>query len=512
MDDGTAKGGTEEARGCAQEDDDDDIGNESTSSPPPRKRRGGEIIDDSRTRTRTRTMTTTTEVEGGVSNDASETETTIGPSSPPPQSEEEEEEKRDREEEEREEKEEEDEVWEEEMNDEKKEGGGGEDLPLRRLIPPTHNPDDWPLHAMLLYDPPPDAVEAVLRAYPEAVLDAATFDGATALRIAAERSSECERSHRSHSSYGVGGVDVAISPSSQRVMRLLLVAELAMARSMGEMEEERLGEGGDDDAIRTEEGDADSPLIRRWEKFLHILYATDTTLKSRRKPPPYDDDDATLEEDGGAITKDAANLKDSAVPAASDVVCRAGSATSTVPDNATTGGPSTSVVPGQSLTMNNNDPAGASSHTATTESTIQTGSMAANAANGIKKPSVTPFHPVHAWLRCLASPNLGLEHCQAYGAWSVLREMKRRIPNEFMVRDSTDGNRTAFQTLAESKAKDCKLCPAEIRDIVECLMDTNHRSAFLPRKSDGRLIGHVAIENGWPCKDLFSSKTSAPCA
>ena len=61
----------------------------------------------------------------------------------------------------------------------------------------------------------------------------------------------------------------------------------------------------------------------------------------------------------------------------------------------------------------------------------------------------------------------------------MLREMGRRIPTEFTVRDSTDGNRTAFQTLAEGKASDCRLCTEEVRDVVECLMGADYRSAFL---------------------------------
>jgi len=146
------------------------------------------------------------------------------------------------------------------------------EVPLRRLVPPP-NPDDWsaviararshpreaaesyfdpatppfvdrdddpraasachrcrPLHAMLLHDPPPPAVEAVLRAHPEAVLDATTFGGTTALRIAAERTP------------GAGGVGPALPPRL-RVLRLLLVAELAMARK-GERERRRLRRRG----------------------------------------------------------------------------------------------------------------------------------------------------------------------------------------------------------------------------------------------------------------------------
>jgi hypothetical protein len=505
-----------------------------------------------------------------------------------------------------------------------------------------------PLHAMLLHDPPPPAVEAVLCAHPEAVLDATTFGGMTALMIAAERTP------------GAGGGGGPALPPRLQVLRLLLVAELAMARKgeserrgrrgrggntrpsprpgggggggddgdggrdrdvgsdansvaffghnpIGWMTEPSVSartvamllkwypvgafqrrrscrrlcpwddeegvekeEGGDDDVDdgrgggalgdRSQDDDADdSPLIRivddfardnfdglgggaadaedddgggdadevwnigggggisnsdgysssgqstgsssrialrlhlrrecrrreqRWEKFLHILYATDSTLQSTRKPPPHDDG-GTLEEEG-AIAKaaDGSSLDptDRRTTSEADAVAA----------NATTAGPSiatAAVASAQPLSEhdastsvrgNDHDQTEAPSSTdAAAAATMQAGSVAADASNGTKKSSVPPFHPVHAWLRCLTSPNLGLEHCQAYGAWSVLRDMERRIPDEFTVRDDTDGNRTAFQTLAECLAEDCKLCPAEIRDIVECLMATNHRSAFL---------------------------------
>jgi len=52
------------------------------------------------------------------------------------------------------------------------------------------------------------------------------------------------------------------------------------------------------------------------------------------------------------------------------------------------------------------------------------------------------FHPIHAWVRCLCSPYIGLEQAHSYGAWSVLHEMRQRIPEEFSVRDETDDNRT----------------------------------------------------------------------
>ena len=230
---------------------------------------------------------------------------------------------------------------------------------------------------------------------------------------------------------------------------------------------------------------------QRWEKFLHILYATDSTLQSTRKRPPHDDGD-TLEEEG-AIAKaaDGSSLDPTTAPAASDADRRTESEAAAVAANATTTGPSiaiaavTSAPPlskhdaAASVMDNDHDRTDAPSLTGAAAASMQAGSVAADASNGTKKSSVTPFHPVHAWLRCLTSPNLGLKHCQGYGAWSVLRDMERRIPDEFTVRDGTDGNRTAFQTLAECKAEDCKLCPAEIRDIVECLMAANHRSAFL---------------------------------
>ncbi len=132
--------------------------------------------------------------------------------------------------------------------------------------------------------------------------------------------------------------------------------------------------------------------------------------------------------------------------------------------------------------------------------------------NSIESSSSNRFRPVHAWIRCITCPHLGLQHCLPYGCWSVLRVMGQRIPSEFQARDEGDGGRTAFQTLAESPVKNCCLCQEEIRDVVECLMDADYRSAFSPRNSDGRLIGHVALENGWPCRDLFARKTSASCA
>jgi hypothetical protein len=187
---------------------------------------------------------------------------------------------------------------------------------------------------------------------------------------------------------------------------------------------------------------------RRWEKFLHILYAADKMLMSLK-------------------TSTSVNTE----------------ATASSNDHSET------------IESSTFDPSTRSSNMALTETT-----------------EVARFHPVHAWIRVITNPNLGLEICRPYGVWSILRAMGQRIPSEFTAKDESDGNRSVFQTLAESQASDCRLCLEEIRDVVECLMDADYKSAHLPRQSDGRLIVHVALENGWPCRDLFSRKTSATCA
>ena len=198
---------------------------------------------------------------------------------------------------------------------------------------------------------------------------------------------------------------------------------------------------------------------RRWEKFLHILHATDKAL--------------LLAKSNALIaTTEKHNYASMPKQISSDVVTVTSAASAIAPS--------------------------AKTDSSTAKVKIS--------------PPPSPFRPVHAWIRCLTHPHLGLEHCRPYGVWSVLRVMGQRIPSEFTTRDESDGNRTAFQTLAESPAKDCRLCLEEVRDVVECLMDADYRSAFLPRKIDGRLIGHVALENGWPCRDLFSRKASATCA
>ncbi|KAL9189075.1 hypothetical protein ACHAXT_011565 [Thalassiosira profunda] len=436
--------------------------------------------------------------------------------------------------------------------------GGGEGLATDQSILAYK-----PLHAMLKYDPPLAAVEAVLRAHPAAAVGM-TFEG-TALQIAS-----CS------------------GATNMLVLRLLLVAEMAVRKRMCEQRDGgvagrkrppetlkpdanedsegksakhvRFQDPPDPEAVaREDEGDMftgnnpiswitdanipvqtaamllkwypigafqrpcnnhsialnaleegaerDSPLIEivdefatdgaegddasdgsepkpradpaedtagdtqqpqrsmqtevRWEKFLHILYATDSALEAMRQPA------SSLERDGSSSAATSAMAQDSATHTTASAPLKSESSCDT-PKKPTAPLP--------------------------------------------EAPPTNPFRPVHAWVRCLTAPFLGLERCRPYAAWAVLREMGRRIPSEFAGRDANDGNRTAFQILAESPASDCRLGDAEIRDVVECLIEADHRSAFLPRSSDGRLIGHVALENGWPCKDLFSRKKSATCA
>jgi len=242
---------------------------------------------------------------------------------------------------------------------------------------------------------------------------------------------------------------------------------------------------------------------KRWEKFLHILYATDLTLQSIRPPSPHSTTFA--KENNGGEASCSSTLPSSNAAASAETA------------TAVTTELSTAASADPSLSKNNESLVSESAAANAPSSSPMTPPPATATSNNPTKsqPKTTPqFRPVHAFLRCLTTPhcNLGLHNCRPYGAWSVLRVMVQRVPSEFAKRDAGDGDRTAFQTLAESDAQDCELCLEEVKDVVECLMDADYRSAFLPRKSDGRLIGHVALENGWPCKDLFSRKTSATCA
>ena len=196
----------------------------------------------------------------------------------------------------------------------------------------------------------------------------------------------------------------------------------------------------------------------RWEKLLHILYATDYALRPTRQ-----------------------KKKSSVQPDYS----------SSISSYKKKNSPEKKIEMKQTSATSNND----------------------KTEEKCRKGGATPFHPVHAWIRCLTSPYLGLESCCPYGVYSVLRDMYNRIPEEFTIKDETNDNKTVFQTLAESNASNCKLVSKdEIRDIVEFILEADYRSAFMPRRCDGRLIGHVAVENGWPVKDLLERKTSATCA
>ena len=76
--------------------------------------------------------------------------------------------------------------------------------------------------------------------------------------------------------------------------------------------------------------------------------------------------------------------------------------------------------------------------------------------------------------------------------------MGKRIP-----RDEFAGS---FQILAQGQAADCRLCRTVIKDIVEDLIDADHKTAFLLSMTDRRLLGNVAVENGWPCEEVLSRK------
>jgi hypothetical protein len=227
---------------------------------------------------------------------------------------------------------------------------------------------------------------------------------------------------------------------------------------------------------------------RRWEKFLYILYATDLALQSTRR-------EASAIKEGDASPACTDSRESSKATASSASV----DASSMTTESSLTGDNNARAAPSES-----NITAAMKTSEAEAPTTTSTKSNTTASANS--------FRPVHAWIRCITSPSLGLDTCQPFGAWSVLRAMSQRIPSEFTVRDMSDGDRTLFQTLVERPASDCRFCLHEVKEILELLIDADHRSAFRPRRGDGRLIGHVALENGWPCKDLFSRKKSATCA
>jgi hypothetical protein len=396
-----------------------------------------------------------------------------------------------------------------------------------------------PLHAMLKYDPPLSAVEAVLRAHPEAALDE-TFEG-TALKIAAES-----------------------KVSTMMVLRLLLVAEMAMRKKkLNELKcysddgDHHLDSNGEDPLAPNNIFVGHNPI--RWIAEPHISRKTSALLLKWYPigafQRPRDDDGAPIGQlDEGndsdmyaespliEILDDFASDQDdeeSNGDEDEDVGIYDSGAEDGYDEPPNEGHDATAIrrrrTPAEREQLREErrwekflhilyatdtairqkeakPPTSANEANASTSQPVVAVTSAASTTATAQSSPKPPFRPVHAWIRCITNPNIGLELCRPYGAWSVLRAMGQRIPSEFTARDESDGNRTAFQILAESPARDCRLCTEEIKDVVENIIDADYRSAHLPRNSDGRLIGHVALDNGWPCRDTFSRKTSATCA
>ena len=419
-----------------------------------------------------------------------------------------------------------------------------------------------PLHAMLKYNPPLSAVEAVLKAHPIAALDH-TFEG-TALKIAVE-----------------SGV------KSMPVLRLLLIAELAMSKkecSTATKDDDAATSSSSSLSQREDDGSTIIPTQSsskdvytghnpiRWISESHIPRKTAALLlkwypngafqrpSPQRQQQQHQDDDG----DDDAITNSMLLYSDSPLIEIIDDFASDQDAVTEddddddaddeseesdgdeILDNVFNDGEYSGLLPRRRRTfaerehlrkerrwekflhilyatdkmlssMKSLSSAEKDTNTASANASDNTAiSGQTNIPNNVSTTEslspVTTFHPVHAWIRCLTNPNLGLENCRPYGVWSILRAMGQRIPSEFTAKDRSDDDRTAFQTLAENPVSHCRLCTEEIRDIVECLLDADYRSAYLPRKSDGRLVIHVALENGWPCRDLFSRKLSATCA
>lgn len=424
-----------------------------------------------------------------------------------------------------------------------------------------------PLHAMLKYDPPLSAVEAVLKAYPYAALDQ-TFEG-TALKIAAES-----------------------KVSTMPILRLLLVAEMAMRKKVlaetkrdqqqqqQQQEDDNAVGKADDDADQGPQEDTNIDLVSvipspssterlfvghnpiRWISEPHIPRKT-AGLLLKWYPVgafqrPRDEDGVPFEEieqdyhDEDAMYSDSPLIEIIDDFGSDQDVHQEDQDNEVNDDSESEDGLDSTIEPGHSVlprrrrtfaereylrkerrwekllhiiyaadkilmslkTSSGNTESAASSNDKSETSEPSKLDPSTGSSNMVftERTEVTRFHPVHAWIRIITNPNLGLEICRPYGVWSILRAMGQRIPSEFAAKDESDGNRTVFQTLVENKASDCRLCIEEIRDLVECLMDADYRSVHLPRQSDGRLIAHVALENGWPCRDLFSRKTSATCA
>lgn len=357
-----------------------------------------------------------------------------------------------------------------------------------------------PLHAACKYDPSLEAIEALLHAHPSAAIDC-TFEG-TALKIAAE------------------------SRASLMVLRLLLVAELAMWMTMRKrllQEKERQAlerESSNRDAIGENENDAmveereTSSLYHgknpiHWICEPHIPVKTVAMLltwypngafkrPSVSEGAPFDlvfdsplieiiDDFARdqdeLEDDRDAIEDDVEDEYDE-VASESDKSSEKMSTATLRPERRWQ--KFLHIIHATDRVLNLPRPL-----------PLTVGMNIGETCQSHE------FRAVHAFIRCITNPKLGLELCQAYGVWSIVREMHLRIPEDFV---------GSFEVLAERKAADCRLCHEEMKDIVEYLVDVDHKTAFAPRISDGRLLGHVALENGWPCKEVISHKKTATCA
>jgi len=450
-----------------------------------------------------------------------------------------------------------------------------------------------PLHAMLKYDPPLEAVEAVLRAHPEGALDV-TFEG-TALKIAAES-----------------------KVSSMLVLRLLLVAEMAMRKKMKQQKEAEkksaqqqqtttIGNLKRNSSDESSHGSASPPTSTTPDEDNTSMFAGHNPIRwitERRIPVkttamllkwypigafqrPWDKDGKPLADDMGCTLHDnmQMNVLDSPLIEIVDDFARdhfddegnnrndndllGGSGVYGYDESEMSDDDNIMMQPqqlgavgttstAQSMTMTRRPPktheqrerqrkekrwekflhilyavdislqstrgqAKAPETPPTdkqqaeeyespkTPRAIAEARASAAAAHRVsqQKQTESRFHPVHAWVRCICSPYLGLENAHKYAVWSVLCDMYKRIPEEFR---EIDDSKSLFQTLAECKATNCKLSVEEIQDIVELIIEADYKSAFIPRQSDGILIGHIAIENGWPCRSLLSKKPSATCA
>ena len=338
-----------------------------------------------------------------------------------------------------------------------------------------------PLHAACKCDPPLKAIEALISAHPSAALDC-TFEG-TALKIAAES-----------------------RVSSIEVLRFLLVAELAMWKRLlqdtdGKEEEDAGIEGKQTSSLYH----GKNPIHWICEPHIPVKVAgtllilfpegafkRQTPIELKAKSPLIEiiDDFARgqddIEDEGNAVDDqyDEESLKSQSwqkflyILYATD---RAHNHIRPLSFTVASGGATATPNPSLCATMNN-------------ETSQQSSTPPQEQRKSESYEQI--FRPVHAFTRCITNQKLGLELCQVYGVWSILDEMSKRMPQE-----EFEGS---FQILAESQATDCRLCRTEIKDIVELLIDADHKTAFASLE--------VAVKNGWPCKEVLPRKTAAKCA